>query len=573
MERMNKKDLIKLLEEIALFLEIKGENPFRIQAYRRAAQGLERDVRSLSEIDDFLTIDGIGPGTNEVILEYVKTGTSSLLNQLKEEIPETLLPLLKLPGLGGKRVGTLYKELKIKDYESLQKACLDGTIFQVKGFGKKTVENILKAIAQRNERPERLPIYYMLQLVTEIENYLQTIPEINRFSIAGSIRRLSETIKDIDFVIETDNVDTVKEKLLNIENIKEVINHGDTKVSITLQDEYSVTVDFRIVKKEEYPTSLHHFTGSKEHNVKMRQLAKSRNEKINEYGVTNEETGEIIHFDSEEAFFNHFNLHYIPPELRLGKDELEKFKLQVDLIEESQIKGDLHMHTTWSDGANSIEEMINAAREQGYEYIAITDHSKFLRIANGLDEKRLMKQREEIERLRKIYNDIHIFHGVEMDILPNGTLDFSDDFLKEMDWVIAAIHSGFNQSREEIMHRLRTACENPYVDLIAHPTGRLIGRRQGYDVDVEELIELASKTNTALELNSNPMRLDLAPEWLTKAQDANIPIVVNTDSHQTTTLPYMKYGLQVARKGWLKKDTIMNSWSVEEIIRFANRNK
>lgn len=570
---MNKKDIIKLLEDIALFLEIKGENSFRIAAYRRAAQSLERDVRSLEEIDDFSTVAGIGKGTSELIAEYVETGSSSLLNELKNEVPETLLPLLKLPGLGGKRVGTLYKELNITDIESLKKACTDGTIFNIKGFGKKTVENILKGIEERSERPERLPIYYMLKLVTEIEAYLQSISEINRFSIAGSIRRLSETIKDIDFVIETDEVDVVKEKLLQIDTLKEVVNQGDTKVSITLQDEYDVTVDFRIVNKKEFATSLHHFTGSKEHNVKMRQLAKSRQEKINEYGVTNELTGEVTHFESEEAFFNHFNLPYIPPELRQGTIELEKFTEQVDLIDDSHIKGDLHMHTTWSDGAHSIEEMVNAARNRGYQYIAITDHSKFLRVANGLDERRLLQQREEINRLRKKYTDIHIFHGVEMDILPSGELDFTDDFLKEMDWVIAAIHSGFNQSREEIMHRLKTACENPYVDLIAHPTGRLIARRKGYNVDLEELIELASKTNTALELNSNPMRLDLEPKWLTKAQEFNIPIAVNTDSHQTTTLPYMKYGLQVARKGWLKPETVMNSWDVDEIIRFANRNK
>lgn len=570
---MNKKDIIKLLEDIALFLEIKGENSFRIAAYRRAAQSLERDVRSLEEIDDFSTVAGIGKGTSELIAEYVETGSSSLLNELKNEVPETLLPLLKLPGLGGKRVGTLYKELNITDIESLKKACTDGTIFNIKGFGKKTVENILKGIEERSERPERLPIYYMLKLVTEIEAYLQSISEINRFSIAGSIRRLSETIKDIDFVIETDEVDVVKEKLLQIDTLKEVVNQGDTKVSITLQDEYDVTVDFRIVNKKEFATSLHHFTASKEHNVKMRQLAKSRQEKINEYGVTNELTGEVTHFESEEAFFNHFNLPYIPPELRQGTIELEKFTEQVDLIDDSHIKGDLHMHTTWSDGAHSIEEMVNAARNRGYQYIAITDHSKFLRVANGLDERRLLQQREEINRLRKKYTDIHIFHGVEMDILPSGELDFTDDFLKEMDWVIAAIHSGFNQSREEIMHRLKTACENPYVDLIAHPTGRLIARRKGYNVDLEELIELASKTNTALELNSNPMRLDLEPKWLTKAQEFNIPIAINTDSHQTTTLPYMKYGLQVARKGWLKPETVMNSWDVDEIIRFANRNK
>src|SRR5699024_4130802 len=303
----------------------------------------------------------------------------------------------------------------------------------------------------------------------------------------------------------------------------------------------------------------------------MRQLAKERNEKINEYGVTNEETDEITQFESEEAFFNHFDLHFIPPELREATSELERFKQEVDLSDLSDIKGDLHMHTTWSDGANSLEEMVKAAEQRGYTYIASTDTSKYLRLANGLDEKRLLEQREEIDRLNDKYPDIHIFAGVEMDILPNGELDFSDSFLKEMDWVIAAIHSSFNQTEEEIMHRLQTACENRYVDVIAHPTGRLIGRRAGYNIDVNQLIEFAEKTNTALELNANPNRFDLAPEWLMKAQEANIPISINTDAHQINTLSHMEYGVKVGRKGWLKKDTVMNSWDIEQIKSFSKR--
>lgn len=570
---INKKDIIRLLEEIALYLEIKGENQFRIAAYRRAAQGLEKDVRSLSEIDDFLTIDGIGKGTNDLIIDFLQTGSSTLLTELKEEIPETLIPLLQLPGLGGKRIGSLYKELNIIDKESLREACLDGSILKVRGFGKKTVENILQALDEQHMRPERLPIHYMLTIANGIEDYLKTIPEITSFSIAGSLRRLKEKVKDIDFIIETDDANKVKDRLLTMDGIKDVVASGDKKVSITLGDEYFVNVDFRIVTAEEFATTLHHFTGSKEHNVKMRQLAKSRHEKINEYGVTNEKTGELIQFNSEEEFFQHFNLHYIPPELREDSNEIDKFQDHVNLIDQSDIQGDLHMHTTWSDGANSVEEMVLAAREKGYKYIAITDHSKFLRVANGLDEKRLRKQREEINRLNEKYNDIHIFAGVEMDILPTGELDFSDDFLKEMDLVIAAIHSGFNQTEEEIMNRIQTACENPYVDIIAHPTGRLIGRRPGYHINVDQLIELAKNTNTALELNANPMRFDLAPKWLVKVQEANVPVAINTDAHQTSTLNHMEYGVKVARKGWLEPNTIMNSWDIEKLKQFINRNK
>src|SRR5690625_4301021 len=452
MVTINKKDVIQLLETIATYLELKGENPFRIAAYRKAAQGLERDVRSINEIDDFTKIAGIGKGTNEIIQEFIETGSSDVLKSLQDEIPAGLIPLLQLPGLGGKRLSVLYKELNIIDAETLKSACLDGKVEKIKGFGKKTVENILQALDNQGSRPERLPVAYMLQLAKEIEDYLQTIPEIIRFNIAGSLRRMKETIRDLDFIIATEEREKVRDALLKMNTIKDIVASGDTKVAIPLQDEFSVNVDFRLVREQEFYTTLHHFTGSKEHNVKMRQLAKKRGEKISEYGVEIEGTNKVLHFTSETDFFNHFGLHYIPPEMR--EEEIEHFKDKVDLLERDDIRGDLHMHTTWSDGAESIEEMVNHARELGYEFIAITDHSKFLRVANGLSETRLRKQREEIDRLNEKYEDIQIFAGVEMDILPDGSLDFSDDFLKEMDLVIAAIHSGFNQKEEQIMKRL-----------------------------------------------------------------------------------------------------------------------
>lgn len=570
---VNKKDVIRLLENIALYLELKGENPFRISAYRKAAQGLEKDHRSLKEIDDFSTIPGIGKGTNDIIVEFVETGESSFLKELQEDVPESLIPLLKLPGLGGKRVGTLYKELNIVDLESLKQACIDGTIKKVRGFGAKTISNILEAIEENNVQKERLPVYYMLKVANSVSEYLASITEISRYSIAGSLRRLKETIKDIDFIIATDEREKVKEAILSMPHIKKVTNQGDTKISLILADEYDVPIDFRLVDEAAYSTTLHHFTGSKDHNVKMRQLAKSRGEKINEYGVEIEKTGEMLQFDSEADFFNHFGLNYIPPELREDIGEVDTFTKEIQLLDPRDIKGDLHMHTTWSDGANSIEEMVEATIAKGYEFMAITDHSKFLQVANGLDEARLRKQREEIERIKEKYPEIMILAGVEMDILPDGTLDFSDEFLQEMDWVIAAIHSSFNQTEEEIMRRLRTACENPYVNLIAHPSGRLIERRKPYNVNIEELIELASETNTALELNSNPMRFDLKPDHLKLAKEANVPIVINTDSHQVETLHFMDYGVKVARKAWLTSDDVVNSWSKEDLLQFIKRKR
>lgn len=571
---LTKKDIVAHLETIALYLELKGANSFRISAYRKAAQNIEVDIRSLKEIDDFSTIKGIGEGTNEIIKEFIETETSEVLENLKKEVPEGLIPLLKLPGLGGKRLATLYEELDVVDLESLKYVCETGAVEKVKGFGKKTTENILNAIAALNEQPDRLPISIMLPLAEKIHTYIKSIEKVSKSSIAGSVRRMNETIKDIDFIIATEDPKIVTESLLLLNNITEVIASGETKTSVTVKDEdYLINIDFRLVKPAEYATTLHHFTGSKDHNIAMRQRAKKRSEKINEYGVEIEKSGEVVQFETEEAFFNHFDLEFIPPEVRQDGREIERFESKVQLLENNLIQGDLHMHTTWSDGAESIEDMVNAARDLGYTYIAITDHSKFLRVANGLNEKRLREQRKEIDRLNEKYNDILILAGVEMDILPSGELDFETNFLQEMDLVIAAIHSSFTQSEEEIMKRMEAACKNPYVDIIAHPTGRIIGRREPYAINMHELIRLAKETNTALEINASPQRFDLSNEWARIAEDTGVTIAINTDAHRTDTLTYMNYGVSVAKKAWLKPETVMNTWNKTELLKFINRNK
>lgn len=570
---INKKDIIKLLEKIAIYLELKGENPFKISAYRKAAQALEMDERALSEIDDITKIKGIGKGTAAVITEFIEAGTSVTLEELEEEVPSGLIPLLSIPGLGGKKLAKLYQELDVIDAETLKAALEAGRVQELAGFGKKSAENMLAGLNEANKRPERLPVAMMLPIADQIEAFLKTIPQITRYSLAGSLRRMRETIKDIDFIIATEEPLIVRDALLTISNIKEVIAKGETKVSVTLDEAYDINVDFRIVEPHEFTSILHHFTGSKDHNVAMRQIAKARGEKINEYGVEVEETGEILTFENEAGFFQHFGLNFIPPEVREASGEIDAFKGIVPLIEEADIKGDLHMHTTWSDGALSVEEMVNLARGIGYEYISITDHSKYLKVANGLTEDRLRRQREEINRLNETYTDIHIFQGVEMDILPDGTLDFSDDFLQELDYTIAAIHSSFSQTEAEIMKRMYTALENPYVNLIAHPTGRIIGRRDGYAVDLEKLIERAKETGTALEINANPNRLDLSAEWAKRAQEIGVAISINTDAHNAGMLDHMKYGVRTAKKGWIEKDTVINTWSKEKLIKFMNRGK
>lgn len=570
---VNKKDVIRLLEKIAVYLELKGENPFKIAAYRRAAQALERDVRSLQEIDDFTGIKGIGKGTGEVITEYVESGQSSLLKQLEEEIPPGLVSLLNVPGLGGKKLAKLYQELHVTNAQTLKEACESGKVEQLPGFGKKTAEKILQALKEVGNRPERLPVASVLPLAENLESALSQMEYVEQYSRAGSLRRMEEFVKDLDFLIATSRPEKVKEELLSLPNIKEVIAKGDTKVSVTMEDVYNVNVDFRLVSPDAFATALHHFTGSKEHNVRMRQLAKERGEKISEYGVEVEETGEVRTFSSEKEFFRHFGLHFIPPEVRVDKGEVEAFKEDISLISAKDIKGDLHMHTTWSDGAQSLEEMVLKCRDKGYQYMAITDHSKFLRVAGGLDETRLRKQREEIALLNEKYKDIHIFSGVEMDILPDGRLDFADDFLQELDFVIASIHSGFQQSEDQIMKRLFNAMENPYVTIIAHPTGRLIGRRNGYAVNLEKVIQKAKETNTVLEINANPNRLDLAADWAMLAQSEGVFLAINTDAHSFHMLKHMEYGVKTARKGWIKKETVINTWDAEKLQRFFQSGK
>jgi len=566
----NKKDVVSLLETIAIYMELKGENPFKVSAFRKAAAALELDDRSLTEIGELTALSGIGKGTAAVIEEFIQEGTSSVLKELQEEVPKGLIALLQVPGLGGKKIAKLHKELGIEDADGLKEACLAGQIRELAGFGKKSEEKILAALESVGTRPERLPLAYMLPIAENIEKDLSEMEGIEKFSRAGSLRRQRETIKDLDFIIAVHDAVKVKEQLEALPRVKEVIAAGDTKVSLTFDLDYDVNVDFRLVEPKEYATALHHFTGSKDHNVRMRQLAKERGEKISEYGVENVETGEVLTFDTEEAFYHHFGLPFIPPELREDGSEVDHYNEELKLISVPAIKGDLHMHSAWSDGAHSIEEMAEACRARGYRYMAITDHSQYLRVANGLTPERVRKQIEEVRKLNEKYDDFTILTGIEMDILPDARLDFDDELLAELDIVIASIHSSFSQSREKIMERLRTAVENFHVDIIAHPTGRLIGRRDGYDVDIDMLIELAKQTNTALELNANPHRLDLASEHLRKAQEAGVKIVINTDAHKMDTLEHMEIGVSAARKGWIKESSVLNAMDLNDLYDFLH---
>ncbi len=564
----NKKDVIHLLETIAVYMELKGENSFKTAAFRKAANSLELSEIPWEEITDLTALPNIGKGTAAVIEEYRQEGKSSLLEELQEDVPKGLIPLLQLPGLGSKKISKLYKELGIENTQDLEAACRSHQVQDLKGFGKKTEEKILQALLQAGDRPARLPLAYMLPIAEKLEKALSQMDDIVQFSHAGSLRRMRETIKDLDFIIATTKPLSVKDQLLKMPDIKEVIAAGDTKVSLVLELGCDVSIDFRLVQPHEFATTLHHFTGSKEHNVRMRQLAKKRGEKISEYGVENSKDGSLLTFNSEAEFYAHFDLPLIPPELREDGSEVDHYKEGYGLIRLSDIKGDLHMHTTWSDGAHSLEEMAEACRKRGYQYMAVTDHSQYLKVANGLTVERLKRQREEINRLNAGYTDFTILAGIEMDILPDGSLDYDDDVLKEMDLVIASIHSSFSQPKEKIMERLKAALYHGNVNIIAHPTGRLIGRRVGYEVDMDMLIELAKETNTVLELNANPNRLDLSATNIRKAADAGVKIAINTDAHRIETLDHMKIGVSTAKKGWIKKSSVINTWNKDELLSF-----
>jgi DNA polymerase (family X) len=569
---VNKKDIIKLLERIAIYMELKGENSFKVSAFRKAAAALENDDRSLNGIDSFTALNGIGKGTAAVIEEYIAEGKSSVLEELQQEVPEGLVPLLKLPGLGGKKIAKLYQELNVTKIEDLKEVCEAGKVSSLSGFGKKTEEKILAAIENAGSQPDRLPVAYMIPIAEQIERALSNMKGIKEFSRAGSLRRMRETVKDLDFIIAVDDAQLVKEQIMKLPDIKDSSAAGDTKISLTFLYDWEVSVDFRLVQPDEYATALHHFTGSKDHNVRMRQIAKERGEKISEYGVENAETGEMATFQNEEDFFEHFGLPWIPPELREDGKEIESYTKDYGLVRLQDIKGDLHMHSTWTDGAYSLEEMIEACRKKGYKYMAFTDHSQYLKVANGLTAERLLKQRDEIRMLNDKYDDITILSGIEMDILPDGTLDYEDEVLEQMDLVIASIHSSFSQPREKIMDRLKTALKNAHVDIIAHPTGRIIGRRDGYDVDVDLLIELAKETDTAIELNANPNRLDLSSENIRKAEEAGVKIVINTDAHSIDHLEFMEIGVGAARKGWVKASSVINTFESEDLLKFLKRN-
>ncbi len=503
-------------------------------------------------------------------MEFIETGRISDHEKLKKEVPLGLLELLSIPGVGPKKAKLFYERLGVKSIGDLEEAARKGMLAGLPGVGAKTEEKILKGILLWRKSRERRSLGRILPLAQEIINRLKESPSVRRISPAGSLRRMKDTVKDLDILVVSTEPMDVMERFVSFPFVMEVLGMGPTKSSILTKDAFQI--DLRVVPEESFGAALQYFTGSKNHNIHLRQIAVKRGLKVSEYGVFKESSNEKIAGYTEEEVYEALGLVWIPPELREDRGEIEaalEGRLP-KLLELSDIKGDLHIHSKWSDGAHTVEELIQKAIEKGYKYIAITDHSKSLGVARGLDEERLLSQIEEIRSIQQRYNSIKIFAGIEVDILQDGSLDLPNEILSKLDIVIASVHSGFNMSQEEMTHRICKALSNPYVDILGHPTGRLLEERNGYPVDIMTVIQKAREEGVALEINAYPQRLDLNDVNAKIAKESGVKLAINTDAHTFGQLDFMVFGVATARRGWIEKEDVINAWEVDELIKWLN---
>lgn len=559
---MSNHEIAAVFELVADLLEFQGANAFRVRAYRNAA----RTIRDLPEaVADFLAnpersltdIDGIGQDLAEKITLLVRTGSLPMLEELRAEIPESVMAILRVPGLGPKRASQLHHDLKIASLEDLRAACDSHRVRTLKGFGEKTETLILQGLDIASEAEQRILWIEADRHVQDLLAHLNACEAVEKIAAAGSYRRGRETVGDLDFLVIARDGNAVMDWLAGFDDAASILARGDTKMSLRLAS--GVQVDLRIVAAESFGAALQYFTGSKEHNILLRGRAKSQGLKINEYGVFRGE--ERIAGKTEDEVYATLGLPCFPPELREARREFEwadAGKLP-QLIERHDIRGDLHMHSTWTDGIVSIEEMAAAAKQRGLQYIAMTDHSKRVAMVGGLDAKRLRRQWEEIDDLNKRLHGIVVLKGVECDILEQGGLDLPDEVLAEADWVVASMHYGHQQSRDQITRRVIEAIENPHVAVIGHPTGRMLLRRKPYEIDLEAVMKAACAKGKFLELNAHPMRLDLDDVACARAKELGVPVVISTDAHSPDGLDLMRCGVQQARRGGLAKQDVANT--------------
>ncbi|MCL5022285.1 MAG: DNA polymerase/3'-5' exonuclease PolX [Nitrospirae bacterium] len=565
--------IAKLFDDMADLLEIKGENVFRIRAYRRAAQnidGLPKDVAQMTD-EELLAIPGIGQDLTAKIRSYQETGKIEAYEKLKNEVPEGLAVLLSVPGLGPKTAKLFYEKLKIKDVDDLERLARAHKLSELPGIKEKTEENILRGIATLKRGKDRLPLGRVLPQANEILSELREKAPVQQLVLAGSLRRWKETVRDVDILATSKEPDRVMSVFVHLPEVREVLMHGPTKSSVVIIG--GIQVDLRVVEGKSFGAALAYFTGSKSHNIRLREMAVRAGLKVNEYGVFREKDDARLGGEREEDVYRLLGLPYIAPELREDRGEIEaamEGRLP-KLLELGDMRGDLHVHTKQSDGSHTLEELVGAARERGYEYIAITDHTKGLGVARGLNEERLLDELREIRAFNARLTGFRLLTGAEVNIRSDCTLDLPDEVLRQLDVVLASVHSGFGQSRERITKRLVSAAGNPYVTVIAHPTGRLIGERDAYDVDMERVFAAARRSGKAIEINAYPLRLDINDTYAKRAREMGIPVSINTDTHVLNQFDSMIYGVSIGRRGWLEKSDVINARNTGNLLKWLKK--
>jgi DNA polymerase (family X) len=568
------KELADLFERMADILEFKGENPFKISAYRKASRiigDLTQDIEEIAESGKLKDVPGIGEGMAQKVVEYLKTGRISKFEEVKKGVPDELIAIMDIPGMGPKTLSMLHKGKGISNLSQLEKASEDGSLLGLFGMGEKKIENIKRGIQLLKQSKGRMNLGAAFPIAKRIVETLRQKTGSKKIEWAGSLRRMKENIGDIDILATGPDKEKIVHAFTHLPEVKEVLASGETKASIIAEG--GTQIDLRVVEEDSYGAALQYFTGSKGHNIHLRGIAKAKGIKINEYGVF--KGNKKIAGKEEKDVYRSLGMNWIEPELREDRGEIEaaQEKRLPKLVQESEIKGDLHVHSKWSDGTSEIEEIAQAAQKRGYQYVAICDHSKSLRIAHGLDESRLVKQIEEIDRINEKLKGFQILKGTEVDILTDGKLDFPEKILKKLDIVVAAIHSGFKQDKTKMTKRIVRALENPFVNIIAHPSGRLLGARDPYEVEMDELVEAVKKYGKALEINAYFERLDLDDVHCRKAKEMGVRVGIGTDAHHLDQMWMISLGVAVARRGWLEAKDVLNTLSLKEMLKWCHQTK
>jgi DNA polymerase (family X) len=572
---VHNKDVAEIFNKVGDLLDIAGSNPFRVRAYRNAARTVEALGKSVSDMvgkeDDLSELPGIGKDLAEKIKEIVETGSLTQLQELESKTPGQLSRLLKIEGLGPKRVGILYKKLDVTSLKKLEHAARAGKIADLKGFGEKTQQKILEGLRQADDRQKRIKLIVAEEIAEDLLHYIQDGRGIKEAVVAGSYRRRKETVGDLDILVTHKKGADVMDRFTTYEDVRKVVSRGKTRSTVVLRS--GLHVDIRVVPQVSYGAALHYFTGSKAHNIAVRKLGVKKKLKINEYGVFKGKEDNRIAGRSEKEIYDQVDLPYIEPELREDRGEIEAAREDrlPELVTLDDLRGDLHAHTKHTDGHHTLEEMAAAAKDRGYAYLAVTDHSKRVTMAHGMDKQRLENQIKEIDRLNDGLNGLTLLKGSEVDILKDGSLDLSDDILEQLDLTVCAVHYDRNLSRKQQTERIIKAMNNPHFNILAHPSGRLINERQPYDVDLEAVMKAAKERGCFLELNAHPDRLDLTDRDCKMAKDIGLMVAVSTDAHSITDLDFMRFGVYQARRGWLESRDIVNTRNLKQLRKLLKR--